>query len=272
MKKVLITGAGSGLGKALALRYAEQGSEVCIADMNLETAKEVVEQIQQLGGRAFACSCDITKQVDVDQLAVDLRNRWQSVDVLINNAGVATAGALESESFEQWQWVVDINLLGHVRMTKAILPLLRSSENDHRSIINIASQAGLTPAPGMGSYSVTKAAMVSYSETAYLELVHEGIHVSAVCPAFFDTNLNTSLRTSDAGMQSVVTKLIKKSGISADDIAKKIISGVQAHKFLIITHKEGLNAYRLKRFLPIERYLKMIMKRTKKFVRKPQTN
>lgn len=271
MKKVLITGAGSGLGKALALRYASQGDEVCVADVNLQTAKEVVDQISQSDGNAFACACDITQQSDVDYLVCQLRERWGSTDVLVNNAGVATAGALETESMEQWQWVVDINVLGHVRMTKAILPLLRDSKHQDKSVINIASQAGLTSAPGMGSYSVTKAAMVSYSETAYLELVHEGIHVSAVCPAFFDTNLNSSLRTSDAGMQGVVTKLIKKSGVSADLIAEKIIDGVKAKKFLIITHKEGLKAYRLKRFLPIERYLKIVIKQTKKFVRKPQT-
>ena len=94
--------------------------------------------------------------------------------------------------------------------------------------------------------------------------------MSAVCPAFFDTNLNTSLRTDDAGMQGVVTKLIKKSGISAEQIADKIIAGVAARKFLILTHKEGIKAYRLKRFLPIERYLKMIQSRTKKFVNHPK--
>jgi len=109
--------------------------------------------------------------------------------------------------------------------------------------------------------------MVSFSETAYLELIHEGIWVSVVCPAFFDTNLNTSLRTNDSGMQGVVTKLIKKSGISAEKIADKIITDVAASKFLIMTHKEGINVYRLKRFIPIERYMKMIQKRTKKFIK-----
>lgn len=266
MKKVLITGAGSGLGKALALRYASQGDEVCVADINHTAAQDVVEQINANSGNAFAIECDITKQWDADKIALQLRERWQGLDVLINNAGVATAGSLESESMEDWQWVIDINILGHVRMTKAMLPLLRESNHEQRSIINIASQAGLTSAPSMGSYSVTKSAMVSYSETAHLELVHENIHVCAACPAFFDTNLNTSLRTNDAGMQNAVNKLIKKSGISADEIAKKIIQGVKEKRFLIITHKDGLMAHRMKRFLPIERYLKIIAKRTKKFM------
>ena len=271
MKKVLITGAGSGLGRALAKRYAANGDEVCLADMNVQAAQDAADAINASNeecGKAFAVTCDITKQSDVDVVVKTLTERWGSVDVLVNNAGVATAGSIESESMDQWQWVMDINVLGHVRMTKAILPLIRNSHNSDRSIINIASQAGLTSAPGMGSYSVTKAAMVSLSETTYLELIHEGIWVSAVCPAFFDTNLNTSLRTNDAGMQNVVTKLIKKSGIGAEQIAEKVIAGVAARKFLILTHKEGIKAYRLKRFLPIERYLKIIQKQTAKFVKK----
>lgn len=268
MKRVLITGAGSGLGRALALQYAQQGDEVCVADVNLEGGQETVALVTAAGGKAFFHACDITQQWDVDKLAIALAERWQSLDVLINNAGVASAGSIESERLDQWQWVLDINLLGQVRMTKAMLPLLRKSDAVERDIINIASQAGITPAPGMGSYSVTKAAMVSFAETAHLELAHEGIHVSAVCPSFFDTNLNQSLRSDDAGMQAVVTKMIKKSGVSADAIAEQILAKVKARKFLIVTHKEGRKAYRLKRFLPIERYLKIVKNRTKKFVKK----
>lgn len=268
MNKVLITGAGSGLGKAIALLYGSNGDEVCVSDMNSAAAEEVASLINSNGGTAFTCACDITDQNDVDQLAEQITQRWGSLDVLVNNAGVATAGSIESESMEQWQWVLDINLLGHVRMTKAMISLLRSSTKVKKNIINIASQAGITCGPGMGSYSVTKAAMVSFSETSYLEFMADNIHVSAVCPAFFDTNLNTSLRTDDVGMKSVVDKLIKKSGISADEIAKKIMDGVQADKFLIITHKQGRKVHYLKRFLPIERYLKIIFKQAQKLVKK----
>lgn len=268
MKKVVITGAGSGLGRALALRYSADGAEICVADVNEQGGKETVEKITQLGGSAFFLTCDITKQWDVDKLAASLSERWQSVDMLVNNAGVATAGPIESESMEQWQWVLDINLVGQVRVTKALLPLLRNSRAAERDIINIASQAGITPAPGMGSYSVTKAAMVSFAETAYLELADEGIHVSVVCPSFFDTNLNESLRSDDPGAQAKVNKMIKRSGVTADLIANQIHRQVSARKFMVITHKAGRSAHRLKRFLPIERYLAMVKKRTKHFIKK----
>lgn len=269
MKKIVITGAGSGLGRALALRYAKTGAEVCIADVNTQGGESVAQEINDEGGLAFFMACDITKQWDVDKLAMALSQRWQSLDLLINNAGVATAGSVDSESLEQWQWVFDINLFGHVRMTKAFLPLLRSSHTAQRAIVNIASQAGLTPAPSMGSYSATKSAMVSLSETTYLELVHEDIHVSVVCPSFFDTNLNASLRSDDADMQATVDRFIKKSDVSADSIAAQIVDGVNARKFMILTHKDGIRAYLLKRFLPIDRYLKIMKERTKRLVKKP---
>ena len=267
MNKILISGAGSGLGRALALRYAREGAQVCVSDMSEQGGEETVQLIKGAGGEAFFMLCDITKQWDVDKLSLQLAERWGSLDLLVNNAGVATAGMLEFESMEQWQWVLDINVLGHVRMTKAFLPLLKASSAADKSIINIASQAGLTPAPGMGSYSVSKAAMVSYSETAYLELAHVGIHVSLVCPAFFNTNLNTSLRSDQAGMNETVSKLIKKSGVTADAIAEQIFNQVADRKFMLITHKDGRSAHRLKRFLPIDRYLKIMKKRTKKFIK-----
>lgn len=268
MKKILITGAGSGLGRALALRYAQSGGEICVADVNKEGGEETVQLINDIGGSAFFMQCDITKQWDVDKLAIALAERWRALDMLVNNAGVATAGQLELETLEQWQWVLEINLLAQVRMIKGMLPLLRKSESSDKDIVNIASQAGITPAPGMGSYSVSKAAMVSLSETAHLELASEGIHVSVVCPAFFDTNLNKSLRSGDEKMQNVVDKMIKKSGVSAGSIADKIFAGVSARKFMILTHKQGIKAYRMKRFLPIERYLAKVKKRTAKYVKK----
>lgn len=267
MHKVLITGAASGLGKALALRYAKSDAEICVVDMNVADGEAVAKQIQNTGGSAFFHACDITQQYDVDQLAKAINERWGSLDILINNAGVATAGLVPFESLEDWQWVMNINVLGHVRMTKKMLPLIDKSNIEFRAIINTASQAGITPGPGMGSYCASKAAMVSFSETLYLEQVHNGVHVSVVCPAFFDTNLNTSLRTNQPGMENAVNKLVKNSGISADDIADKVFTQTADKQFMIITHADGRKAYRLKRFLPMKRYLNMVKKQTAKFVK-----
>ncbi|MBX2847990.1 MAG: SDR family oxidoreductase [Acidiferrobacterales bacterium] len=267
MHKVLITGAASGLGKELALRYAKQGAEICVVDLNAHEGNSIASLIQSTGGNAFFQACDITKQEDVEQLFERVNQHWGSLDILINNAGVATAGLVPFESLQDWQWVIDINLLGHVRMTKAFLPLIEKSNAEFRAIVNIASQAGITPSPGMGSYCASKAAMVSFSETLYFEQVHNGVHVSAVCPAFFDTNLNNSLRTNQPGMQNAVTKLLKNSGVTAEEIAEKIVTQVAAKEFLILTHNESRKAHLLKRFLPLSWYLKMVAKQTAKYTK-----
>jgi NAD(P)-dependent dehydrogenase (short-subunit alcohol dehydrogenase family) len=264
-RNVLITGGGSGLGKAMALRYAQEGAQLCIVDRDPIGAREVVELITTSGGNAFFLPCDITIQSEIDSLRDTLKAKWKTLDVLVNNAGVATAGGLESEDIEQWEWVLDINLLGMVRMTKGFVEMLKHSKSPQ--IINIASQAGITPVPMMGSYNVSKAAVVSFSETMNLELRHYNIHVSVACPSFFATNLDKSLRTKQEGADKLVTKMLNRSDISAEQVADIIVSQSDAGKFMILTHKAGRTAYRLKRYLPTMRYLNMIAKKTKNFGR-----
>lgn len=264
---VLITGGASGLGKALALRYAKSGAEVCISDINADAAAEVISLIENASGSAFFLPCDITQQADVDRLFSTLNERWKTLDVLVNNAGVATAGSLGFEDIEQWQWVMNINLIGMVRMTKSFVSMLKQSTHADKParIVNIASQAGITPIPLMASYNASKAAVVSFSETMYLELAREGLHVSVACPSFFDTNLDKSLRTSQPGADKLVKKMLSRSDINADEVADIIYRGAQAQEFMIITHKQGRSAYRLKRWLPTKRYLNMIKEKTKYF-------
>lgn len=267
MNKVLITGAASGLGKALALEYAKAGANICVADLNEEQGEEVVQLIKDAGGDGFFQRCDITSQADVDSLISTVEGSWQSLDILINNAGIASAGLHQFEDMDSWQWVMDINLLGHVRMTKAFVPLIKKSDSTHAAVINIASQAGITPTATMGSYCASKAAVVSFSEVLYYELAHTGIHVSVVCPAFFDTNLNKSLRTNQQGMDKMVNKLVKGSGVQASEIAAKVVKQSKAKDFMIVTHRSGRIAYLLKRLLPTNIYVNMVRKKTAKFIK-----
>lgn len=262
-QKVLITGAASGLGKAMAMDFARRGATLCIADINEQAAQTVADDIVAEGGSAIAARCDITNDADVAALHTRLSAEWQGLDVLVNNAGVATAGALEFEDIEQWQWVMNINLLGLVRMTRAFVPMLSETGSGH--IINIASQAGITPIPIMGSYNASKAAVVSFSETMHLELADKNIHVSVACPSFFNTNLDKSLRTKQPGVSSLVSKMLTRSSLDAADVARIIIEKSLARDFLILSHKDGRMAYRLKRFLPINRYLNTVKAKTRHF-------
>jgi NAD(P)-dependent dehydrogenase (short-subunit alcohol dehydrogenase family) len=264
MKTVLITGGASGLGEALALHYAKQHFEVCIVDLNVERGNKVVDSITKSGGAAFFLPCDITNETDIETLKQQLQSRWQKVDVLVNNAGVATGGALEFEDIEQWQWVININLFGMVRMCRAFVPMMK--QQGAGKIVNIASQAGITPAPLMGSYNASKAAVVSFSETMHLELTHDNIHVSVACPGFFSTNLDESLRSKQPGVAKLVSKMLHTySDITAAQVAEAIYQDSENFKFMTITHKDGRTAFRIKRWLPAMRYLAMMKKQLKNF-------
>lgn len=261
-QRILITGAASGLGKALALHYANDGAAVFLVDKNLAEVEALASTLSQQGADAFAWGCDITQQTEIDALRKAVDQQWSSVDVLINNAGVATAGALEFEDLELWQWVFDINLFGMVRVTRTFIDKM----SNQSQLINIASQAGITPIPLMASYNASKAAVVSFSETLHLELAHRGIHVSVACPSFFATNLDKSLRTNQPGIGKLVSKLLTKSDLSASEVAKIIAQQSAARQFMIVTHKAGKIVYAMKRFLPNKRYLNKVKTKTKGFM------
>jgi NAD(P)-dependent dehydrogenase (short-subunit alcohol dehydrogenase family) len=269
VKTVLITGGASGLGEALALHYAKQNFEVCIADINSERGDNVVAAITEAKGKAFFLSCDITNEADIETLKLQLQSRWSKVDVLVNNAGVATGGALEFEDIEQWEWVININVLGMVRMCRAFVPFMKQQGGG--KIVNIASQAGITPAPFRGSYNVSKAAVVSFSETMHLELADSNIQVSVACPGFFSTNLDESMRSKQPGVAKLVSKMLHSySDITAAQVAEAIYHDSENNKFMTITHQDGQSAYRMKRWLPAMRYLNMMKKQLNNF--KPKTD
>ena len=257
MSRVVITGGGSGLGQALAYKYADQACQVAVVDIDADAAQTTVDEIDRRGGRASSFTCDITKQDDVDLLAQQLSEQWGAVDTLINNAGVAGGNLFEHDDVETWQWLFDINVIAQVRVTKAILPLINLSQSADKTIINIASQAGITASAGMSCYCASKAAIVSFSESLHIELDEDNIHVCVVCPAFFETNLHKSLRTNQPEMKKVVEKLITQSGVSASEIADKIVDQSRAKDFMIVTHAEGRKFFRLKRFLPTNWYMKL---------------
>ncbi|MBB1382219.1 SDR family oxidoreductase, partial [Shewanella sp. SR41-2] len=232
-QNVVVTGAASGLGKALALKWASQHAEVCVADINKPAGEQVCQEIQALGGKAFFVPCDITNTDSITALVQVLNERWQHIDVLINNAGVASADKIEVESILQWRWVMEINLFGIVNMCQQFVPIFK--QQGVGSIVNVASQAGLTPIPFMSSYNASKAAVVSLSETLRLELADDNINVSVLCPGFFKTNLGSSLRTQLPTMEKLLGKLFDKSPINATQDADIAYQGESKKQFLLLT-------------------------------------
>ena len=265
--RILITGGATGLGQAISLKWADKWAnkegafDICIADINQERGDETVNALIAKGANAFYVHCDITSDSDVQTLAQTIDSRWGGVDYVFNNAGVATGGSLLDESIEQWQWVFDINVLGMVRVSRALLPLMRKQGGGY--FINIASQAGLTPIPYMGSYNAVKAAVVSFSETMKLELAPDNINVSVVCPGFFKTNLDESMRSTNPASHKMIKKFFAKADMTKEDVAEAIYQQVSKKQFLILTHKLGKRAFLLKKLLPTQRYISNMLNQTK---------
>jgi len=257
---VVITGAASGFGRALALQWAKHGAHVCVADINDVGGQETCNLVEQAGGKAMFCHCDVTRDSDANQLRDKVLEKWNRVDVVINNAGVATADRIEDESLEQWQWVIEINLLSVVRMCKVFTPVFKKQGGGH--FLNVASQAGITPIPYMSSYNVTKSAVVALSETHRLELADFNIGVSVMCPGFFNTNLGDSLKTTLPVMKKLLEKMLAKSDITAEEVAKIAYDGVAENKYMILSHKEGRQVFAFKRLFPNNWYFNSVLKRT----------
>lgn len=265
--RILITGGATGLGQAIALKWAEKwvnkdkDISICIADINQERGDKTVDMLCAQGANAFYVHCDITSDNDVKTLAQIIETHWGGVDYVFNNAGVATGGSLLDETIDQWQWVFNINVLGMVRVSRALLPLMRKQGSGY--FINVASQAGLTPIPYMGSYNAVKAAVVSFSETMKLELAPDNINVSVVCPSFFKTNLDESMRSNNPASHKMINKFFAKADMTKEEVAGSIYQQVSQGKFLILTHKLGKRAFLLKKLLPTQRYISNMLNQTR---------
>ena len=245
--RIFITGGASGLGRALALGYACRGARAAIADVQDGPAAETGQAVAAAGGEPLIVHCDIRSDEQVGEAAARIERDWGGVDIVINNAGVAAAGTVVETAMEDWQWIIDINLLGAVRVCKAFVPMMQRAESGH--VVNVASAAGIVQSPGLSSYNVTKAGMIALSETLKNELGGFGIDVTVVCPSFFATNLMDSYRGPAPGLD-FADRLMSRSPLSADDIAAAVIRAVERREFFVFGHREAGVAYHFKRLLP----------------------
>ena len=267
-KRIFITGGASGLGRALAERYARAGWRVCIGDLDVERCAEALAAIRTHSPHSHALACDVTRE-DALQAAADwLQREWGGVDVVINNAGVAQMGGIAETTLDDWRWAVDINLLGVVRGCRVFAPLLRTQGGGQ--LVNIASMAGLVHMPQAAAYNATKAAVVALSETLQLELEPDGIRVSVVCPAFFRTDLARNMRAANPQLEGMTKRLVERARIGADEIAERIFAGIERGDPHILTHPEARRFWRLKRLLPYRWYLALMRRQLAKVAARMQ--
>lgn len=247
-KRVAITGAASGLGRSLALHYARQGWNVALADINDIRGQETQQVILALGVDAFYTHVDVRDENSILKWKDAIVKRWGALDVIINNAGVAVHGAIDESPTADWDWIIDINLMGVVRGCRIFTSLFKAQGYGH--VVNVASIAGLVYSPEMNSYNVTKAGVVALSETMKAELQPFGIKVSVVCPGFFQTNLTENTRSTNPNIKTMMNKLFAKSKLNADDIARIVFEKVKAGRFYILPHKDFAAFWYIKRLSP----------------------
>ncbi len=246
--RLLITGAGSGFGAAIARVWAGPGVWIAITDIDPERAAATLAGVRACGGDGIWLKLDVKSDADWAAAKDAVLGTAGGLDVLVNNAGVAAGGDLADTPLADWQWIVDIDLLGVVRGCRAMLPLLRASRRGH--VVNMASFAGLAGAPGIAAYGAAKAAVVALSEQLRVEESARGVEVSVVCPAFVKTRLLDTFRSPYAGDRQRVARWMARAPVSAEDVALAVRRAVERRRFLVLTHRETRWLWRLKRWFP----------------------
>ena len=239
--RALVTGAASGLGLALTQQLARRGCRVLATDV----AADVPPALSELTAVEYR-RLDVRSDGDWADARDWVLRGWLGLDLLVNNAGVATGGRVDVVPLSEWQWVLDINLLGVVRGCATFAPMLKAQHNGH--VVNIASAAGLVHPPQMGAYNAAKAAVVALTETLSHELGAYGVTTSVVCPSFFRSNLATSLTGADPDAAWSARTLIEGSTRTADDVAADVLAGIDARRYLILPDATARVAYASKRF------------------------
>ncbi len=250
--RAVITGAGSGLGRALSVEVARRRGRVVVSDVNAASAEETAHEVEREGGEAWVVPCDVTKPEAVESLARESESALGGVDLVVNNAGVASAGEVGMLPLADWKHTLDVNLWGVIHGCHAFVPLLRRQGTGH--VLNIASAAGLLTAPYMGPYNVTKAAVVSLSETLYMELEPLGVGVTVACPMFFRTNIAAAGRFTESeragNLKKAATRLVEKASGRADEVARECLRAVANDALYVLPMASGRWFWRLKRLAP----------------------
>lgn len=183
----LITGGGTGIGRAMALAFSREGAAVAVAGRRMEKLKEVAREIEKQGGQALTVTCDVTQPKDTERAVRETIARFGRLDVLVNNAGAVHISTVESIPEEEWDRIMLVNLKGPFLMSRAALPELRKAGGG--SIINIGSVPGLVGMKGRAAYTASKGGVTQLTKAMAMDHAHEKIHVNCICPALVETEL-----------------------------------------------------------------------------------
>jgi NAD(P)-dependent dehydrogenase (short-subunit alcohol dehydrogenase family) len=252
-KVVLITGAGSGIGRETALQFAELGGKIAVVDLNDQGATETVSMIENKGGKAKAFHCDVSRLDSVEQLADAVEDSLGPVYILMNNAGIGAAGLFVDVKMDTWKKVMEVNVMGVVNGCHVFVPrMIARGHGGH--IINTSSAAAFVAAKEMIAYSTSKFAVFGFSESLRAQMAEHNIGVSTICPGLINTAIvaNTLFEGEklEAGAKEKAVALYERRNYPPSKVANAIIKATKKNKAVVPVSPEAWIMYWLKRFLP----------------------
>ena len=251
----VVTGAASGIGLALCERFAAEGMKVVMADIEAGPLAAAEATVRRTAPAVLASRVDVSNADDVERLARETYDAFGAAHVVCNNAGVAVLGATHEHTLADWQWVINVNLWGVIHGVRAFLPRMLAG-GDEGHIVNTASMAGLTTAPYMSVYDVTKHGVVALSEAMYKEAQVTGspVGVSVVCPGLIDTSIMRSSRNrpeslGDAGKAGPMAQAFGQNladrlatGYPPSEVARQVVDGIREGRFYIVPAQPEVKA------------------------------
>jgi len=247
----VITGGASGIGLAIAKRFAREGMKLVLADVEEDALRKVEQEFRKAGVPVLAIRTDVSRSHDVERLAEKTLATFGAVHLVCNNAGVAPGGVVWESTVTDWEWVLGVNVWGVIHGVRVFVPImLRQDTPCH--IVNTASVAGLLSVPGMGIYCVSKHAVVTLSECLHHDLTERGskIGVSLLCPAFVPTGIVDSERNrpallrnpsrartpEDQAREEQMRHAVQSGRVSAEMVADMVLDAIRKERFYIFTH------------------------------------
>jgi short-subunit dehydrogenase len=245
-KTALVTGASSGIGRAIALRLADEGAILLLVDIDEQGLLQTAAAARDKGAEVYTRRCNVAESREVSATVAEALSRWNGVDILVNNAGITYYGKVERMAADHWDRLMRINLLSHIQFTRELLPSLLEREESH--VLNVCSVLGLVGMPKVTAYCASKFGMVGFSEALRNELGRQGLGVTALCPGFVRTNLFTN-----APLEAKVEehKIPPKTITTTPErVANAAVKAIYRNRRLVVMEPFARLMYTLKRFAP----------------------
>ena len=249
-QNILITGAGSGIGRETALAFSRLGAKILGVDIGAQGLAETARLVAAQGGQVETYICDVSSESAMQALAAQVQAAHGTLDVLVNNAGIGASGRFLDTSVATWDRVMAINVRGVLLGCKFFLPAMVARGRGH--VVNTASMAGYFPAPDLPIYAASKYAVLGFSESLRIDMADKGIGVSAICPGVINTNIvaTTVAEGESAKWQAGAVAFYKKRNYGPDKVAQAIVQAVRHNRAVVPVSPEAWFGYYLKRLFP----------------------